>query len=139
MSDVGKLCYKAGGSALCYKAGGSALVYKAVAPTDISLTLAFRPQTWVCYTYDSQHAGILNVNTLWDGANYSVTSSPYTITIPASYCKNGVSALQLTIATSDVCQAHEDPGVSVAFAATQNGTTIIDTTGGTILRKNFSR
>ncbi len=28
MSDIGKLCYKSGGSALCFKHGGSALVFK---------------------------------------------------------------------------------------------------------------
>lgn len=132
MANEGKLIYKSGSGAdagkLCYKAGGAdagKLAYKAAPVGDISLEIAFSPLTWVCYTYDAQHDGILVVMTLWDGETYTIASSPFTIAIPASYCKGGTTSLQLTIATSDVCTAHEDPGVKVAFAATQNGKTTV--------------
>ena len=43
MSDVGKLCYKAGGTALAYKAGGDALIYKAEE----------KPRTLVTFSWDA--------------------------------------------------------------------------------------
>ena len=119
----GDLCYKYGSTSLAYKHGGSALIYKGEAPGAITLSIAFKPVTWVCYTYDASHYGILLVTTLWNNTSYNISSSPYEITIGASYLH--ASTLKFTISTKDVCQAHEDPGVSACIAATQNGRTVV--------------
>ena len=119
----GDLCYKYGSTSLAYKHGGSALIFKGEAPGEITLSIAFKPVTWVCYTYDASHYGILLLSTLWDNASYNISSSPYEITIGTSYLRS--SSLQFTISTKDVCQAHEDPGVSACIAVTQNGRTVV--------------
>lgn len=122
MSDLGKLCYKAGGSALAFKYGGSALIFKAYKPGNCTIQLDWRPATWICQTYNVEHANSVSFTGVFTSGSGTVSRSAsgtsYIFTLSGI---SGPAVFAITFSNSSSCSTSEDPGVKVNLVAAQSG------------------
>ena len=124
MADLGKLCFKSGGSALAFKSGGTALIFKALKkkPGACTIDVVWRPETWICQTYDIEHRISFDCTGVFTSGNgnavRAVGASSVTFTLSGI---TGPAAFTLTFDMDNNCSTNEDPGVKVDFVAAQSG------------------
>ena len=122
MSDLGKLCYKSGGSSLAFKYGGSALIFKAEKSGSCTIQVDWRPQTWICQTYNVEHQNTFACNGSFTvgGGNVSKTSSGTSVIFTLTNI-SGPATFTVTFSNSSTCSTSEDPGVKANLVAAQSG------------------
>ena len=126
MSDLGKLCHKYGGTALAYKRGGNALVFKTqtTTPGNCVIEVDWRPQTWICQTYNIEHQIVFTCTGAFTAGSGSVTRTAGTSSVTFTLSGiSGTATFTITFSNNSGCSTTEDPGVKVNIIAAQSGAT----------------
>lgn len=150
MSNVGRLCYKRGGSALCYKRGGSALIYKVNKddePGAVTIRIPWSPQAYTCVTYGAYHDLTFGVVAQGSQGAFGVMSQEVGGTetvIRIESVREGPAELLVELTCLMDCAADEDPGVTCRVLAKQDGGALmaksgisVPRSGGVIVRVKF--
>lgn len=140
MSNVGRLCYKRGGSALCYKRGGSALIYKVNKgdePGAVTIRIPWSPQAYTCVTYGAYHDitfGVVAQTTQGSFETMSQEVGGTETVIRIEAVKEGPAELCIQLTCDMDCAADEDPGVTCRVLAKQDGGALVTRSGISVPR-----
>lgn len=122
MSDIGKLCYKSGGSSLAYKYGGTALIFKAEKPGSCTVQIDWRPESWICQTYNVEHQNTFSCNGSFTTGSGNVSKTTSGTSVVFTLTNISASAnFTVTFSNTSTCSTSEDPGVKVNLVAAQSG------------------